>query len=482
MPRRPSQVFNEWIEQQIASGRPGRPLPTDRALAERFGISIRTIERLLKPFRDSNRINRIPGKGTYIAGAEVRVNEPIDTARSSSDIVAETIVKEIATGAYKLGEALPSNKFMCLRFGIAPGTMNRAYRKLQDMGLATRIGKTMWVGSGLKSISHAGSRQYCYLFSERLTDFSNIFHTDRLSAIYQKMERELYTFGYLLQYHDIENASELLHRLISDGRIPAAVIFFRIYDHLVPHVQASVAALHRHRPTAPTRILIDIENADFRALPQGCSIFARGNALTVTARTLLQFFILKHYATANFYLDEKEPIWFHDPMPWLAKISAEIQAMPSPVNVRFILKAADSGTTPAIFLRRRWNDPIIMRLLNKYGDIPFTKLESELVVVDGIQDALERYPADVWVCGGSESAGLLLAEASRRHIAVPGDIGVITLADDPRYYHLGITSCAPDNDRIGYLLAHAVIGDIPVEKSSKGFIRSKALILEKLTT
>jgi hypothetical protein len=58
----------------------------------------------------------------------------------------------------------------------------------------------------------------------------------------------------------------------------------------------------------------------------------------------------------------------------------------------------------------------------------------------------------------------------------------MTVENDPAYYHLGLTYCYPDFARLGYLMAHALIGDFPVEKTTRGSIRMHTLVVEKLTT
>jgi hypothetical protein len=46
----------------------------------------------------------------------------------------------------------------------------------------------------------------------------------------------------------------------------------------------------------------------------------------------------------------------------------------------------------------------------------------------------------------------------------------------------GITSVILDKETIGYNLAHALLDDIPVERTSQGYLRMKALVLERGTT
>ena len=56
------------------------------------------------------------------------------------------------------------------------------------------------------------------------------------------------------------------------------------------------------------------------------------------------------------------------------------------------------------------------------------------------------------------------------------------IEDEPSSYHLGLSWCGIDFERTGCLMAHAVLNDIPVARTSKGFIRPVAMVVEKLTT
>ncbi|MBD3241962.1 MAG: hypothetical protein GF331_15340 [Chitinivibrionales bacterium] len=47
--------------------------------------------------------------------------------------------------------------------------------------------------------------------------------------------------------------------------------------------------------------------------------------------------------------------------------------------------------------------------------------------------------------------------------------------------HMGISCCIPDWDRLGYLMAHAIIGDVPIERSRRGFLHCGSLVLRRET-
>jgi DNA-binding FadR family transcriptional regulator len=59
-----------WINDQIASGAwgPGHKLPTDRELAERFGVARNTVRRTLEQLEREHLIVRHVGRGSFVAG------------------------------------------------------------------------------------------------------------------------------------------------------------------------------------------------------------------------------------------------------------------------------------------------------------------------------------------------------------------------------------------------------------------------------
>jgi DNA-binding LacI/PurR family transcriptional regulator len=69
-----------------------------------------------------------------------------------------------------------------------------------------------------------------------------------------------------------------------------------------------------------------------------------------------------------------------------------------------------------------------------------------------------------------------------RGVRIPKQLAIIGLQNDPAHYHLGISYCGPDWDTIGYLMAHSIMQDFEVEKTSQGFLRTKAHVVERLTT
>jgi len=98
----------------------------------------------------------------------------------------------------------------------------------------------------------------------------------------------------------------------------------------------------------------------------------------------------------------------------------------------------------------------------------------------GALHPLREYARDpVAVSAGAARA---LAWAQRNGIGVPDDLAAIASNRDARYYHLGLSYCGPDWDTVGYQMAHAAIGDVPVARTSKGFISAAGTVVAKMTT
>jgi DNA-binding LacI/PurR family transcriptional regulator len=121
--------------------------------------------------------------------------------------------------------------------------------------------------------------------------------------------------------------------------------------------------------------------------------------------------------------------------------------------------------------------------LTKHQRLGLDTLRSEVTFEAGLEPALQASRrADIWVFSSAEQAARACAFAESRGMRVPRDVSVLCLEDDPRYYGLGISSCGPDLDRIGYLMAHTLLGDVPLAYSSRGFLEAFCSVVDKQTT
>jgi DNA-binding LacI/PurR family transcriptional regulator len=75
-----------------------------------------------------------------------------------------------------------------------------------------------------------------------------------------------------------------------------------------------------------------------------------------------------------------------------------------------------------------------------------------------------------------------LAALRRARVDIPGKVALLSLEDDPRFLHENISVVAPDWDRAGYLMAHALLGDLTLERTHRGFVRLPVPLVTRLTT
>lgn len=93
-----------------------------------------------------------------------------------------------------------------------------------------------------------------------------------------------------------------------------------------------------------------------------------------------------------------------------------------------------------------------------------------------------RTPDDIWLFSTDADAAAALDWCRKNHIPVPAGRAIVSFENNPDYFHHGITSIMLDNETIGYNLAHALIGDIPVETTRRGYVRMHAVVVERVTT
>lgn len=85
------------------------------------------------------------------------------------------------------------------------------------------------------------------------------------------------------------------------------------------------------------------------------------------------------------------------------------------------------------------------------------------------------------MANAAEQRSPALTLCREQRIAVSKQLSIIGLENDPACFHLGISSCVPDWDGIGYLMAHALMRDFAIEKTGKGFIQTRAKMIYRTT-
>jgi GntR family transcriptional regulator len=110
------EQLREILEGLIAAVEPGAPLPSERALAERYGVARMTVRTELDRLVSEGLAYRVQGRGTFVG--EARVAQSTEFSSFTEDMRA----RGMTPGSRVLAqEVVPSSELVAARLGLAPG-------------------------------------------------------------------------------------------------------------------------------------------------------------------------------------------------------------------------------------------------------------------------------------------------------------------------------------------------------------------------
>jgi DNA-binding LacI/PurR family transcriptional regulator len=122
-------------------------------------------------------------------------------------------------------------------------------------------------------------------------------------------------------------------------------------------------------------------------------------------------------------------------------------------------------------------------LISKFTPTPYRVFGDAVTFHRSVEDALQAHADfDFLLVQKDRLAALALPWLQSQGRQVPKDTMVVGLDDDPSHYQLGLSRFEVDWERIGYLMAHALIGDFRLPRTPEGFVRPSVRFLHKLTT
>jgi GntR family transcriptional regulator len=105
------------MEDLIDALKPGDPLPSERELAERYGVARMTVRAEITRLAAEGMVERVQGRGTFVAEARVA------QAATLSSFTEDMRARGLKAGSQVLGqETEPADELVAGRLGIAPGT------------------------------------------------------------------------------------------------------------------------------------------------------------------------------------------------------------------------------------------------------------------------------------------------------------------------------------------------------------------------
>ncbi len=483
-------AFRDWLLEHIDTLPPGGRLPTDTALAERWHLSPRTVRRIITPLRTRGLLVRIPGKGTFKPSPADPPHESVEAPVPSDERLADTLAGSIYRGELRRGDALPQVKFLCLQYHVSEKTVAAAYRRLRDKGLVRKVGKRYWVGALMPSVRPA-VRKEVWIVVRTDADLPHVYTDDYMGPAYQKMERELRASGLLLRYADRKRFKDLQRVWLARESFPAGVVLWFFdggeWDEMAPLVKALTGTVGSPR----TSVLIDIANVGrLETAPPRIHVLSRGNLTTNQSRSV---------AALVAGLDTREVVVLfdgaairedprHGYLRYYKTIYEIVQTAGRDRRVRQVVLSSDAAMGPAWFAKHVFETDrdYVAYLRSKYAAVtnaPGSVLDKTPHVAHNPADIVERFGRKaVWVCTRAALGADAAAALEGIRVSIPDEISIVSMEDNPRYYHLGLTACAPDWDLVGYLMAHAIIGDFPLERTHRRFIRVPCPAVERFTT
>ena len=484
MPLSPARELRQWILTEIAKLPPNTCLPPDRELGARWGLSSITVQRTLAKLRDEGQVIRIPGKGTFTPGKdspgdqamETKAGIPRDTA---VEHLTKSMVRMIAEGVYRKGKPLPPVKYIRNHFKVSSETVTLTYQNLERLGYVEKIGKSYWVGTIDRLLSEKPRREVFFIRFDS-ADFASIFNSDPIALAFQKMERELYHSGYFLHPEKASNLDALAREWDRTGRYPAGVVFYAVDASHLPFLRAFFARSPEIRKNR-VRVLIHAQNNDLSELTAHANVFSGGNVETDMARVIAHYLLGRGFREANFcvHASELAERWRAN---FFLKIALSIQSVIPDFKLRFVVqREAGAERDPDFF--QSLGSEYRKYLEAKYPAANMRHLEENVTFSSDVFESCSRHPgAKLWIMSRDSMAAEGLQWLQSRGIRVPQDMSVIGFQNDPRFYHLGISTCGPDWDSMGYTMAHALVGDVKLARSKKGFLKVRCHMVDKLTT
>ncbi|MGW8378255.1 GntR family transcriptional regulator [Streptomyces sp. ODS28] len=116
MASRKHDQVRERLEQECAAALPHSPLPTERELAERYGVSRSTIRQALSALHDAGRIYRVQGAGTFTA--DTAIAKSLSLTSFSEDMAERRLTPSSRVLA---AELCPAGADTGARLRISPG-------------------------------------------------------------------------------------------------------------------------------------------------------------------------------------------------------------------------------------------------------------------------------------------------------------------------------------------------------------------------
>ncbi len=474
-----ARTLTAWLDEQVATQSPGTRLCPIRSLCRQFHLSSKTVTRILSDFTGTGRLVSVPGSGIFVPplAADAAPGPPRER---SYQAFARKLKELVAEGFYRHGDMVPSVKRLSLEYRLSPATVIKALNELEAANLVTRLGKRTYVGDFSAPLREPQRREVAIVRNER-TAFSQLYVQGRHAPMYRKCDSELLKCGCAPLYVSAEGFLEHCRTWQRSERPPFGLIFPEYSEDDFDRVAGPLKRLaERFRTSPPVHIII---GKTPRIRLPGMEVLHIGNMATRVAREIVSVAQSARVRTCTVFLDGTRT--HPNNMGDYIKILPVLRERRCPIDFHMVIKINPRRRLQQLNgLIYPFSDELralYRGILGKYEPIDVDETLSQIRYCTELEPEFARNPQGLWVFGDDESAVCALAYCRSRHIAVPGRVKILGTANNPAFFEHSISCCAVDYDATGYLLAHAILRDIPVAKTTRGFIRPPVLFMQRNT-
>ncbi len=481
-----TEKFDQWLKARVEAGKRGEPLPSEKELARSFGLSRSTISRALLPLRDKGVIVRIPGKGSYFRAAPPQVSHEPLVSGNAWERLSESLLGLLSRGELRTGGALPPVKYVANQFHVTPATVTRAYRDLVEKGYVEKVGRRYVIGR-FEAGLNKGARRHIWFFTWYEPTEDTYFRSTNLGVSYSSMEIELQRYGVALRHFGREDFDAALADAFARRTAPEGFVFYNVwkmahYEEIVRKLRDFSRLMHRAMPPS---LVVTVGMPYIRS---SVALLHSGNVITMQARHCAQAIAARGICSSALFLSTQKQV------ETFLRLHPELISL-APGGAHTVIigpeKCEDHGPNgPQIILKNgeklcEYAQSLAARLAEKHPIVDAGRAREHIVFSsDFTQWFAQNKPGRpiAWVFAKTAEAFAALRWARGNNIGVPNPLSIVDLENDSAYYREGISSCVPDWSGIGYLMAHSLLKDIPIERSRKGFIHTRAVFLDRAST
>lgn len=464
-----------WLDSTLSEARPGATLPLDAELASTFQVSVSTVRRVMREYASRGLVSRSPGRATRVPGAATRTMPKGFSPQSSPEAIADLLYRQISTGALKIGSPLPATKLLAQEWHIATATITTACRLLCDRRVLTRVGRSYVVCSPDRVLPESPHRQVVTFEPSGDMDMRHLYTDHPLALAYQAMEFELLRHRYHIDYRPMDDLYMLVRAWVDARQGPHALCVSYVSGR-VTELKHHLRVLSRRLGRAAPRVLLCGKMVG--TPPAGTVQFSHGHLNTELFRTLADHCARRRYGHLHVYAGPPAAPMSNGS---LMKLFVECRHAVPTMSITYV-NTQQSGEIRSSDdrLRAFLSHPAAhaRAVLSKYEPTDPSAFAEAFVDHPTLDNALtQTAPGDAWVFRSQHAAveACRFLEARNLRPAVT----VVSLENRPEFFTTPMTVCVPDTYTIGYQMAHAIMGDFAVARSSRGYMRTPIVLLER---